>query len=169
MAVVGLVLFLLAQPAVSQVPDDKLIAPGQRIGKLTLSMTIAKCAESSGRPARVDAPTDTDIVPGLSEHYWPADGLRVGTSDGQNIIYIEVEMASDPNVTAQYKTRTGIGVGALPDAVTNAYGKPTMVTTPQTRRSRLIYDSIGLAVVASGGEVRRIQVFKPGTAGTIWY
>lgn len=33
-------LLLLASPAVSQVPDDKLIVAGQRIGKWTLEMTV---------------------------------------------------------------------------------------------------------------------------------
>lgn len=50
LAVVGLVLFLLAQPAVSQVPDDKFVVPGVRIGKWTLDMTAAMILGCIGGP-----------------------------------------------------------------------------------------------------------------------
>jgi len=48
MTVVVLFLLLLAPPAVSQVPDDKLIVPGQRIGKWTLEMTIDTVLQMNG-------------------------------------------------------------------------------------------------------------------------
>jgi len=60
-----LVLLLLAPPVVSQVPDDKLIVPGVRIGKWTLEMTIDTLRQmngpenigpgSPGTPIRADA------------------------------------------------------------------------------------------------------------------
>src|SRR3990170_4152679 len=44
-----LILLLLAPPAVSQIPDDKLIVPGVRIGKWTLKMTINDLLRMNGQ------------------------------------------------------------------------------------------------------------------------
>ena len=161
-AAVVLVLLFLAPPVISQVLDDKLIVPGQRIGNWTLEMTIQALTRANGQPALVSPPIWGDGLPGLVEHYWPAIGLRAGTFDGQSIAYIEV----DPENTA-YKTEKGIGWNSPSAAVTTAYGTPTAITTAGYGRSRWIYDSIGLSFIVLNF-VRRAEIFKPGSARSIW-
>ncbi len=87
-------LLLLAPPAVSQVPDDKLIVPGQRIGKWTLEMTIADLERIYG-PARrnlfrageapvADAARDFTLV------FWKV-GVGAWTVDQKTVVVLGVE------------------------------------------------------------------------------
>lgn len=177
-AVVGLVLFLLAQPAVSQVPDDKLIVPGQRIGKWTLGMTIDDQLKMNG-PRRglsykpLQPLPHTDMVsPDVWEHHWDQlDGfyaLTVGR-DSQEVIVLAIEEA--------YKCAKGIGAGgSLQQAMEAAYGKPAAVTVADKSVNTVIFDEIGLAAWVTrpewtaypAGTVYTMLVFRPGTARSIW-
>ena len=59
-AVLGFLLFLLllVQPPLTQVPDDKLIVPGQRIGKWTLDMSIDDLLKMNGARNGAGRPGD---------------------------------------------------------------------------------------------------------------
>jgi len=177
MTVVVLFLLLLAPPAVSQVPDDKLIVPGQRIGKWTLEMTIDTVLQMNG-PRNIPrgipgTPLDrmrayfADSNDEIWWHWWADLGFSAATRgrDVQRIEYIFTDngdFKTDKGVIPEVTTR---------EAVESAYGRPTVVTRagPVAGRVRLIYDEIGLAVIVRpDGMARFVFVFRPGTARTLW-
>ena len=145
-----LALLLLAPSAVSQVPDDKLIVPGQRIGKWTLEMTMAELVQMNGR-ASSSRGTASDFAPGTWLHDWTRLNLRASTlgRDEQRIAFL---LALD----TVYKTAKGLSLDASQEAVEAAYGKPTATT----QFDRWIYDDHGLFFVIGA----TIGVFRPGTA-----
>jgi hypothetical protein len=51
-----------------------------------------------------------------------------------------------------------------------AYGEPTVETVPRPGQKNMIYDAIGVdfRVYDSGGAIREMLVFPPGTAKNIW-
>jgi hypothetical protein len=177
-AIVGLVLFvsLLVQPAVSQVADDKLIVPGQRIGKWTLDMTITALVEMNGarNTGAGFSPVDSmrayfnDSREDIWVHWWSHIQFFAATRgrDGQRVEYVFISSSA-------FKTDKNIAPGATRQAVEGAYGQPTAVV-PQVRagipgHSRLIYDDIGLAVTIDRSALAdSLVVFRPKTAHTLW-
>jgi hypothetical protein len=175
--VIVLVVLTLALPAASQVADDKLIVPGQRIGRWTLDMTIEDLLKMNG-PRKGDpagAPTGLQRRPGrdaaadIWEHQWSHLGIYAGTSgrDGQQVIYLSTEW--------DFKSAKGIGIDVARDAMEAAYGRPTAVTVtlPADVRPEIltaIYDEIGLAawIVSDRNLIAASIVFRPGTARSIW-
>jgi len=176
-----LVLLLLVPPAISQAPDDKLIVPGQRIGKWTLAKTIDQLLQMNGprniRRGTPGSPLDrmqawfADSNDEIWWHWWADVNFSAATRgrDAQRVEYIftandefKTEKGTTPFVTAR-------------EAVESAYGRPTAVTRagPEAGRMRLIYDEIGLAVIVgqapTGASITRaLAVFRPGTARTLW-
>ncbi len=157
-----LVLLLLAPPAASQVPDDKLIVPGQRIGKWTLEMTISTLVSMNG-PATFETEGATDVLPPFLPAYQWA-GFYASTRDGQRVEFLLV--ADD----ATFKTDKNVGPGSARASVESTYGTPTAATTPRPGRTRMIYDAIGFGATINieRGLVGAVFVFRPGTAKTIW-
>jgi len=160
-----LVLMLLVLPAVSQVPDDKLIVPGQRIGKWKLEMSIDELSGMNGPPSSVSQPVAIDsAIVKPSVHFWDPLGLAVATggNDKRPVLLIAL---SDI-----YKTSQGIGVGATREAVEAVYGKAPMVTrwSPDATAFRLIYDRLGITVRLIRGAADSVYIFKPGTAKNLW-
>lgn len=153
-------LLLLVSPAASQVPDDKLIVPGQRIGKWTLEMTMAELVQMNG-PARSNSGSTEDSAPGIWAHNWVPLDLRANT-----LGVFEQRIASLVALHDVYKTAKGVGPFASQEEVEAAYGKPTAVTTVSaaTGLKRWIYDEIGLYFVI--GAI--VGVFRPGTGKTLW-
>jgi hypothetical protein len=69
--------------------------------------------------------------------------------------------------------RTGKGITLLkstPAEILKAYGEPTVETVPRPGQKNMIYDAIGVdsRVYDSGGAIREMLVFPPGTAKNIW-
>lgn len=180
-AVVGLVvaLALLVQPAASQVPDDKLIVPGQRIGKWTLGMTVGDLLKMNGERQGISYKPlqrlpHTDMVsPDVWEHHWDRlDGfyaLTVGR-DSQRVIVLAIE-------GTKYKTANAIGpIESSQIGIEAAYGKPTAVTVADQSVLTVIFNEIGLAAWVTRpewktfppGTIYTMLVFRPGTAKSIW-
>lgn len=181
MAVVVLVLLLLAPPAVSQAPDDKLIVPGQRIGKWTLEMNIADLVRMNG-PARsrtlftAGGSTFADAVRDLTMVNWDGIVVRAMTFEDSKLRDTVVALLIDIDTTIAgwqlYKTDKRSGLESTRDQVLKAYGKPTAQTKPEPTQTNLIYDNIGIAFHVWGRTLnetmRAIFVFRPRTAKTIW-
>ncbi len=185
---VGLVLLLLAQPALSQVPDDKLIVPGQRIGKWSIGATAEDLAAMNGSGSDAAA-FGEDVQPGWREFSWPSLGLRAGHRRGSNRIEY-LDLYSSTRVATgflwSFRTAEGVGHNFYLSAVVGNYGTPTIRTKPGTIEappipylpgsstrtmslSRLIYDEKGIAFTMLEMQlVVGIVVFPPGTAKTIW-
>lgn len=164
MVVMTLASLLAALPAVSQVPDDKLIVPGQRIGRWILTMTIADLTQMNGAPSQVVSSELADLSRELVIHRWGRLGLLAVTSasDRQRI---EVLVAT----SEEFKTERGIAVNSRREAVEAAYGRPTAETRPTGTSTRLIYDAIGLVVIlVSPGLAESVAVFRPGTGRQLW-
>ncbi|TMI70633.1 MAG: hypothetical protein E6H05_13545 [Bacillati bacterium ANGP1] len=176
-ALVVLVLLLLASPGVSQAPDDKLIVPGQRIGKWTLEMTIDTLLQMNGLQ---NLPPFIGPSPVYPMRRWYSDSnseiwgqewfnlhFQAATRgrDAQRLEYVFIE--SD-----EFKTDKDIAVGVTRQVVENAYGQPTAVTRiadPRVGTLRLIYDEIGLATVIDRNEiVVKVCVFRARTARALW-
>lgn len=161
-------LLLLVSPAASQVPDDKLIVPGERIGKWTFQMTI-------GDLLRLNGPYDQAVnprpvlarptwVPGLWLHSWDHLGIRVWTlgRDSQRVEAL-VTLSED------FKTSKGVSVGATREALETAYGKATRIRAPGPDFLEIIYDEIGLNVqINPGNSVEIVRIFRPGEASKIF-
>ncbi len=171
LGLVALLLLFVATPVASQAPDDKLIVPGVRIGKWTLSMTIDDLLRMNGPGSRqkhmtTDA-SDADAVSDFTIFSWNTFGAV--TYDEKRVVALLVGYGS-----LAYRTTLGIGFQATRDHVLKAYGKPTAETTPLLgSTTRLIYDKIGIAFVinaaTAAGIMWDITVFKPGTADRLWH
>lgn len=179
-AVIVLVVLTLALPAASQVADDKLIVPGQRIGRWTLDMTINALVEMNG-PQNVPAsargvgtPIDVmtkwfpDSREDIYDHWWSNLFLSAATRgrDAQRVEYIYTR-------SGDFKTEKNIALGMTREDVEKAYGQPIAVTRagtgPSSGMRRAIYDDIGLASVTDrNGIVIILCVFRPKTAQTLW-
>lgn len=177
-SLVVLIRLSLAPVAVSQVaPDDKLIVPGQRIGRWALEMTIDTLRTMNGQENLPPNIGPSAIYPmrrfysdSSSEiwgHEWFNLHLQAATRgrDSQRLEYVFVQ-------NEEFKTDKAIVVGATRQLVEDAHGQPTAVTRiadPGMGMLRLIYDEIGLAtVIDRGGLVVRVFVFRPKTARTLW-
>lgn len=162
---------LLALPAASQAPDDRLIVPGERIGRWTLAVTMSE-VEAVVRPpnlppnqgsAIVDTRPGDDVREGVWTVFWPHVFFGIGINDPRNprAIYLMV-------VSREYRTAKNVGPGVAADSVTQAYGAPTATTSVVAGVTRHIFNDVGIAFVVRGTEVIQVFVFRPGTAATIW-
>ncbi len=165
-----LVLLLLAPPAISQVLDDKLIVPGQRIGRWTLDMKIDDLLRVNGaRNAFGGIPPlsqlqSPDAPPDLWVHRWlnvRFAALTIGRDSGEVVALV---ISSEG-----YKTDKGLGPGTSREAIESAYGAPTAVTRPQPEWWTGIYDGLGVAfVVGRGNLTENVTVFRSGSARWIF-
>lgn len=174
LAVVVLFVSLLAPSAVSQMPDDKLVVPGQRIGKWTLDMTISALEEMNGarntdgafcqahsiyQPVERSRLATPDFAWTVFRHTWCNRSLFAFTlgENGQQVGALGTFLGA-------YGTVKGLKVGDPPQAFEAAYGKPTVASSV-----RMIYDESGWAArISSYGTVIVLFVFRPGTAKSIW-
>lgn len=158
-----LFLLLMAPSALSQVPDDKLIVPGQRIGKWTLAMTIADLTQMNGAPLSIGPNFAQDAARENVVHIWDRVFAATSTSDQQRIEILGTG-------SEDFKTEKGIGAGSRREAVEAAYGRPTAETRATDTWMRLIYDEVGLAIRITRvlETVARVDVFRPGTGRQLW-
>ena len=163
-----LVVLFLSPPAISQAPDDKLIVPGERIGKWTFQMTIGDLLRLNGPYDQQTNPRPIAALPtwirGLWLHSWDHLGLRVWTL-GRDAQRIEVLLA----ITEDYKTSKGVSVGTSREALETAYGKATRIRPWRPGFLEIIYDEIGLNVqINRGNSVEVVRIFRPGEASKIF-
>lgn len=178
LSVGALTLLLFAQPAVSQVPDEQLIVPGQRIGRWSLDMTIGAFVEMNGPqnviPGSLASPVEpmrawfNDSRDDIWGHRWSNREFAAATRgrNAQRVEYIFTWNAAS-------RTNTGITPGSTGSAVVNAYGRPTAVVSQvrvgQPGQQRLIFDEIGLAVVLDRTGVTDLMlIFRPMMARILW-
>jgi hypothetical protein len=155
------VLLLLAPSAASQIPDDNLIVPGQRIGKWRLEMTIRDLVQMNGPATTIFTLNLLDIVPPSPQRYdWGPLGFAAITRDGQRVEFFLV-------LSPAFKTEKGVGPGSNRVAVQSAYGTPTAETRAGVT-TRMIYDAIGFAANVERDAVVGSNVFRPGTGKSIW-
>ena len=171
-----LFLGLLVSHAASQVPDDKLIAPGIGIGPWTLQMTLAELATMNGVPGSSgrDGSLDTNRPESSWVRWHDVHALVARVRPDAQVDVLEIR-------SEDYKTAKGIGAGVPRDVVELVYGKPTAVTLlsiPPTfsgwsNTVRLIYDQMGLYFEI--GQTRKgmtlsfsVGVFRPGAARQLW-
>ncbi len=175
-AVFVLLLLFLAPPVISQVPDNKLIVPGQRVGAWTLQMTIEEIAGALGRQKQIIrtgyVQGSVDVQGDLRDYRWELVGwLDAWTRDGRSILLLDVWGSPE------FVTEKGVKSGVPRADVEIAYGPPTRVTHRSTEGAdTLWYSEIGLCVgfTPTGvgytpiGIVMFIGVFRPGSASSIW-
>ena len=162
---IGLILVLVllgASQATSQVSDDNLIVPGQRIGKWRLEMTIRDLVQMNGQATTNETLILLDIVPPPPQrHNWgPPLNFAAITRDGQRVEFFLI-------FSPAFKTEKGVGPGSNRVAVQSAYGPPTAETRAGVT-TRMIYDAIGFAANMEGDRVTGSNVFRPGTGKSIW-
>ena len=118
-----LFLGLLVSHAASQVPDDKLIAPGIGIGHWTLQMTLAELATMNGVPGSSgrDGSLDTNRPESSWVRWHDVHALVARVRPDAQVDVLEIR-------SEDYKTAKGIGAGVPRDVVELVYGKPTAVT-----------------------------------------
>lgn len=159
-------LLLLVSTAASQVPDDKLIVPGQRIGKWTLQMTIDDLVRMNGRASGIPL-SISDAAQPFREHCWVTEGAAfcANSADGRTVPWLRV-------AGGEFRTEKGVAYRSPKAEVERAYGKPTAETKGREDRPRMIYDELGLSVdiVLEGGNsvVHSLIIFLPGKAKEIW-
>jgi len=173
-----LVLLLLAPPAVSQVPDDKLIVPGQRIGKWMLETQMDTLLQMNGpqniAPGSPGTPIErmrgwfSDSNSEIWWHEWSNLFFSAATR-GRNAQRVEYIFTWSDD----FKTDKGVAPGMLRPSVETAYGQPAAVTRTVGGQIpgglRLIYDEIGLAALISrNGVIEMLFVFRPRSARTLW-
>jgi len=138
-----LLLVVLAAPALSQAPDDKLIVPDERIGRFTLTMTVAEVLGMLGPATRLSPSMfgDQSLENDLTPYIWDVVPLTIITRDEKVPLSIGIRRSND------YQTARGIRYMAKPEAVRDAYGAPTREVQwgRRTEELTLIYDGLGIA------------------------
>lgn len=99
---------------------------------------------------------------------WSSRTLGAVTFDGQKVEELFAGFAAGG---VPYKTDRGIMLlqSARSD-ILKVYGKPTAVLKPVSNRFDLVYDNIGITfqVLDPSGTIRFIDVFRPGSAKSLW-
>jgi hypothetical protein len=162
-----LMVVALAAPVISQTPDDdKLIVPGDRIGKWTLKMTLDELEKMNG-PAFDTRVQFFDFRGEAFFYVWPSLDFGVSAYKARRVEWFVAGFGG----SVPWKTEKGIGLQNSTRAeILKAYGEPTVETVPRLGQKNMIYDAIGIdfQVYDSGGAIREMRVFPPGTAKNIW-
>jgi len=160
---------VLAVPvALAQSPrDDQVIVPGVRIGKWTLKMTLDELNKMNGTAA-VSQVLDPEYRSATFAFYsWSSLDFGAGADGSHRVEWFAVGFTY---AVIPWKTQEGIGLQNTRADVLKAYGKPSVETIPGPGLKNLIYDAIGIdfQVYDSGGNIKEIRIFRPGTAKSIW-
>lgn len=119
-----------AYSAAHPAPDDKLIVPGERIGKVYLGMTVSELYRAEGDPIK------TDQVMGTQ--YYFSDGLHASVESG-----VVTGLTTD---SPAHKTREGLGVGSSQLALEAAYGA-TQTSEITANDFYLVYKGVAFEIV----------------------
>lgn len=179
LAVILLVIASVSTPATSQPAADKIIVPGERIGKWALPITTDGLVQANGPKSAIGGGPlvfkllDSDLAAEIWVHRWDHLGLRavtIGLPDAQQVFNLTIGVFFNPSLRMDdYRTEKGVGLGVSREVVEAAYGRPTAVTQAQPDYSHLIYDELGLAVgIGPEGRAGSVIVFRRGTAKQRW-
>jgi hypothetical protein len=170
--VLGLLALLLAAgPAISQPVDDRLIVPGVRIGKWTLTMTIDDLVRMNG-PAQTLDEDDPDFIRRIYEFHWFKPGLSLTaiTFDRQRVDVLLFNAV--PIEATVYKTARGVGFLSTRQDVLRLYGQPTIAKAGRMLgTTNMIYDGFGINFQVDDnnkGLVTLVAIFRPTSAKGIW-
>lgn len=150
---------LAAPPAESQVPDDRVVVAGSRIGKWTLTMTVDDLVRMNG-PANTRSSAFSDFVPNVFWYAWESLGIGAASHDRRHVDYLAVHQVPD------YQTQKGIGYKAGRKALVAAYGEPTVESDVFVRGrivTRLFYEKQGMAFFLLEDVVQLVLIFRPGS------
>lgn len=173
--IVLFVLLLALSPALSQPRDDKLIVPGERIGKWTLAAPIDDLIRTNGPPTYVAGRYEVrnvfsylfesaDWADNFTLYWWLPLKFYAVTFGGRKTKYVGVfDFGS-----VGYQTTKKIRFMASQEKVVNAYGPPAFMTKPRAGQTRLVYEHIGIAFFFGVGGLVGIGIFQPGTAASLW-
>ncbi len=175
LVVLSLVLVVVGSSAATLGPEDKLIVPGERIGKWTLAMTVDELVRLQGPAIRLlgtaGISPHADAVHDSTLFYWhriPVGAIAFGQQKRVDALITGV--AIRPESGGEYKTDRAIGFQSTRADVLKTYGQPTAVTVPQPQEARLIYDALGIALWFDvGGRLRSVTIFRKGTASRYWH
>lgn len=156
----ALVVMLLigTSPAASQVPDEKTVVPGVRIGRWTLQASIPELVRING-PSSSQPSIVSLLIPGATWYSWDSLGIAAGTHDKTFTAYLAVY--DDRG----YLAPRGAGLRASRNAVQAAHGVPTYEADyfVQGRTMTLLaYDKIGLAFFLHNDTIQVLLIFHPG-------
>lgn len=156
----------------SGAPDDKVVVPGVRVGKWTLTMTLddlrtngyaVRTYVRAGLPPAADAVFDHTVF------RWDRVPVMAMTFVGQNRVE-SLQTGFLMPFGRTYRTDTGIGFLSTRSLVLKAYGRPTAENTPQPLEMRLIYDHVGIAFSFDMADrIHTMYIFRPGTASRFWH
>lgn len=168
-----------ASPPASGTADDRLIVPGLRIGRWTLSMTVeaisAAISLPPGKAGILDVKPGRDVREGVVALTWEHMRFGVGTNDFR---MAQGARPADLSVTGKvaylfvyspaFRTERDVGPGSSARTVTTAFGTPTATNEFADGNARLIYDQHGIAFSVGAGVVRQVAIFRAKGAWSIW-
>ena len=162
-----------AAPGNTAAPDDRLIVPGMRVGRWTLTMTLDDLLHLHGYPVRLyvmaGLPPAAEAVFDQMVFRWDGVTVMAGTFVGRRHVEFLQTGFLMPGGN-RYRTDRGIGFLARRAVVMSAYGRPTAEVVPQPMETRMIYDDLGVAFsLDAAGRIHTMFVFRPGTAGRFWH
>jgi hypothetical protein len=143
--------------------DDAKIVPGTALGLLKLGMSIDEAQQLVGKP---DLEEQTGKFGGSEWkklYYYPGSDFYVIAQDGK---IVELALGAGTQDTQSCSTSEGIRIGSR--KVKKAYGEPDEKPERGASVSDWTYNKKGIsAIVNSQGEVLGIEVFVPGSYGTV--
>ena len=160
--------------------DDSLIIPGERIGDISLTMSMDDVLKTLGPPSQVQR-LDESV-----RYDWGNKQIRVVQSLDTGVIvsvrtYWVVRAAKSGGSTLvpnPYRTEKGIGIGATPEQVRRAYGDAGCFTkefsSPRGKSREFLWFEMGITFLVATDplspseirdKVREIGVRRKGGRG----
>ena len=145
---------------------DRLIVPGERIGRLQLEGKLDEVTKSIGQAM----PRGAGFREGTTTYTWDPIGLWLISDDiTGDILWISVESgpSANPNPWVELSTREGLRVGSTEEQVLAAMGKPARTVSDGFAKS-LYFDRQGIRFTfpirgPMAGKVGALRVVPPGT------
>lgn len=167
-AMLLLLVLVLAVPAVGLgALGDTVIVPGTRIGKWTLAMTLEDLQKINGPTTAAQVLDPEYRTTNFLFYAWSSLDFGAGVIEPHKVGWFAVGFSYS---VIPWRTREGISFQQTRADVLKAYGKPSVVTVPGPGLSNLIYDAVGIdfQVYDTGGNIKEMRIFRPGTAKSIW-
>lgn len=168
-----ILLILHGTPVQSGVPNDKVVVPGVRVGKWTLTMTLDDLVRMNGYAVRIlvmaGIPPAADAVYDHTIFRWDRVPVTATTFIGRTRVeFLQTGFLMPAG--HRYKTDRGIGFLSTRAQVLRTYGRPTAENAPQPLETRMIYDHLGIAFSLDAAErIHTMYIFRPGTADRFWH
>lgn len=116
----GAAALLAVASATAQVPDDKLIVPGERIGSLRLAGKLTDLTAAHGQGTR-----GAGLWQGTVGISWPSAGLSAAVDERSGSVFLVSIQATPENAWSGVATSDGIGLESTHEKLVGALGQPT--------------------------------------------